>query len=73
MRRLMADNPMEREMRLRLPQSVADRADALIARLAQHPELAAAGRVTRATVLRLAMMRGLALLEQEYPEPAAEG
>lgn len=52
---------------LRVPADVLDRADALIEPLARDPMLRAAGRgVSRAMVLRLAVLRGLDALEAEH-------
>jgi len=52
---------------LRLPAEVADRAEALVEPLSQEPLLMAAGRgLTRASVLRLAVLEGLASLEKKY-------
>lgn len=51
---------------LRLSDALIARADALIPRLAES-DIAAAGEVSRATVLRLCVMRGLSLLEESYP------
>lgn len=42
------------------------RADALVPKLAKHPVLAAMGKITRSTVLRLAITQGLDALEKEY-------
>lgn len=50
---------------LRLPQSLIDRADALIDRLAENEEALLLGRVSRSIVLRLAVLRGLEQLEQQ--------
>lgn len=50
---------------LRLPQSFVDRADALIADLAQDEESLLLGRVSRSIVLRLAVLRGLETLEAQ--------
>ena len=52
---------------LRLPRSLLDRADALIALLKKRPEFAVQ-RITRSTVLRLALMRGLDALEADHPK-----
>lgn len=53
-------------MSLRLGDEILGRADALIPALQRDPVVqAAAPQVTRATVLRLAVLKGLALLEQE--------
>jgi len=50
---------------LRLPQSLVDRADALIDDLAQDEEALLLGRVSRSIVLRLAVLRGLEQLEAQ--------
>jgi hypothetical protein len=60
----MADESMT--VQLRLPQSLIEQADALIEALSRDRDLSAAGRITRATVLRLALARGLENLAQEY-------
>ncbi len=52
-------------IQLRLPQSIVGRADALLALLLEDPALTAMGRVTRTSVLRLAILRGLEVLENE--------
>jgi hypothetical protein len=53
-------------VQLRLPISLLDQADALIEVLSRDRDLSAAGRITRATVLRLAVARGLENLAHEY-------
>jgi hypothetical protein len=53
-------------VQLRLPVSLLDQADALIEVLSHDRDLSAAGRITRATVLRLAVARGLENLAHEY-------
>jgi hypothetical protein len=53
-------------VQLRLPVSLLEEADALIKALSRDRTLSAAGRITRATVLRLALARGLESLTQEY-------
>jgi hypothetical protein len=53
-------------VQLRLPQSFIDQADTLIEVLSRDRDLSAAGRITRATVLRLAVARGLEDLAREY-------
>jgi hypothetical protein len=55
---------------LRLPQSLVDRADALIDSLAQDEEALLLGRVSRSIVLRLAVLRGLETLEAQVSERA---
>jgi hypothetical protein len=47
-----------------LPPEVVDRADALMAHASRFPELALA-RISRTAILRLAILRGLEVLEQE--------
>ena len=54
---------------IRLPQSIVDRADGLIRALAADERIAliaGPGRVSRSTVLRLAIAEGLAVLESQY-------
>ncbi len=51
---------------LRLPHAHVARLEALVPKIADAPELATVGRVTRSDVLRLAVLRGLAALEEEY-------
>jgi hypothetical protein len=53
-------------VQLRLPTSLIEQADALIEVLSRDRDLSAAGRITRATVLRLAVARGLENLADEY-------
>ena len=50
---------------LRLPAALLDRADALVSTAGQVAELATVTSVTRADVLRAAIVRGLAALEAE--------
>ena len=52
---------------LRLPEAFVKRADALALRLRNVPEMAATGDVNRSKVLRLAIAKGLAVLEAEHP------
>ena len=58
------DMANEEAVSLRLPAGTMDRAETLIAELKRHPALQAA-RVSRALVLRLALLRGLEELERE--------
>jgi hypothetical protein len=58
---------------LRLPQSLVDRADALIDELAQDEEALLLGRVSRSIVLRLAVLRGLEQLEGQVNKKAQAG
>jgi hypothetical protein len=54
---------------VRLPINVLDRARALVPRLRRSRELRDLGRLTLTTVVRMALVRGLEVLEQQYPEP----
>ena len=69
MERLMTE-PLEKPTQLRLPREALERAEMLIPLLAQHPEFRALGRLSRATVLRLAVLHGLEVLEQRAGEKA---
>ena len=56
---------------VRLPDELLDRAEALRAAVrATLPELRAVGAVSRATVIRLALLRGLDALERECADDA---
>ena len=50
---------------LRLPQSLVDRADALIPRLGEEDHMLMVGRVSRSIVLRLAVLKGLEAIEAQ--------
>jgi hypothetical protein len=50
---------------LRLPASLVERADALLEHLTESDETVFLGRPSRSIVLRLAVLRGLELLEQQ--------
>jgi hypothetical protein len=56
---------------LQLPEEVIGRADRMRRRLFGIPDLDRDG-ITRATVLRIAIARGLEALEREYPERRQE-
>lgn len=58
-------NDKELPTSMRLPARLIERADALVDKLQDHPQFEAMTRVTRATVLREALARGIAELEQE--------
>jgi hypothetical protein len=58
---------------LRLPNDLVDRLDALVPLVAAHPRWRAFGRVTRSTVLRLAVDRGLGPLEAECRAQNTDG
>ena len=57
---------------IKLPQDLFDRAEALVARMTDAPELFAASRKSTAAVIRLAMSIGLKELEQKYPATDGE-
>jgi len=52
-------------LNIRLDESMVERLDALIPWLESQPNIAALSSVTRSTVHRLALVRGLDLLEAE--------
>jgi hypothetical protein len=68
---LMAE-PLEKPTQLRLPREALERADTLIPLLAKHPEFRALGRLSKATVLRLAVLHGLEVLEHRVQPTAAK-
>jgi hypothetical protein len=55
----------ETTITLRLPMDLLEKADALVPKVAGHGDLQAV-RITRSTVLRLALLRGIETLEREY-------
>lgn len=57
----------------RPPADLVARADALVPALDADPEIHAHGRVSRSTVIRLALLRGLASLEAEYTTASRKG
>jgi hypothetical protein len=54
------------QISLRVPAEALRRADQLVPKLVSDQTLAAVARVTRSTVLKLALMRGLDVLEREF-------
>ena len=62
----------DKQVVVRMPAGLADRLDRLVPQLAADPHLAAAGRVTRSMVARLALMRGLQALEDDRRATAGE-
>ena len=60
-------------VQLRLPTSLIDQADTLNGVLSRDRDLSAAGRITRATVLRLAVARGLESLANQYGQTETSG
>ena len=71
MENLMTE-PLEKPTQLRLPREALERAEILIPLLAKHPEFRALGRLSKATVLRLAVLHGLEVLEHRIQPTAAE-
>jgi hypothetical protein len=67
---ILMTEPLEKPTQLRLPREALERAETLIPLLAQHPEFRALGRLSKATVLRLAVLHGLEVLEQRAREKA---
>ena len=57
------------QVAIRVEADLLARATALAERMAQAPDLRAF-RVSRASVLRLAMLRGLDALDVDYPDPS---
>ena len=55
---------------VRLPDAVVERVDALVDRLATEDAGQALGRLSRSAVLRLAIVRGLDVLESEHERGA---
>ena len=53
------------QLSMRVPKELIERADALIPKLSKVPELSTWGRVSRAAVLRLVMLRGLEAIEAQ--------
>ncbi len=56
-----------------LPEAMVERADDLREALVNAPELAILPNVTRSDVLRLAVLRGLEVLEREYEAVVDQG
>jgi hypothetical protein len=61
---MVKDTPIS----LRIPEAMLERADALVPLLGDDPELAmvVGGKVTRSTVLRVALLRGIKALEADF-------
>ncbi len=57
---------------LRLPRHMLELADSVLPYAANQPELAITPTVTRSDVLRLAILRGLRLLDEEYDDVVDE-
>jgi hypothetical protein len=72
METLMSE-PFEQPTHLRLPRDVHARAEALVPQLAEDPELRALGRMSKAAVLRLAVLHGLEVLEQRAQRRSKKG
>lgn len=54
------------KLSLRVPPDVLKRADGLRSKVSRDPSVNPLGQVTRSTVLKLALMRGLDELEKQY-------
>ncbi len=78
MRALRGELPMleaemtEKQVALRIPGEWLERVGELEPRIAADPTFQAFGAVKRSTVLRLALARGLEVLEAEYPGEAGD-
>lgn len=66
----MADSTI---VTLRLPKSLVERADALIPQLREDEQMVVVGRVSRSIVLRLAVLKGLAALEEQVSAAPERG
>ncbi|MCB9797280.1 MAG: hypothetical protein H6741_31715 [Alphaproteobacteria bacterium] len=64
--------PPQTQIAIRLPAELIERADALIPTLEGDRELRTWGRVSRAAVIRLAVLRGLEALEREHGVPGVD-
>ena len=61
----------EQQISIRLEPDVAERAESLVAKMTTRPEFRPF-RLTRASVLRMAMLEGLEVLEQRYGDAASD-
>lgn len=59
------EKPMTEQQAVKIPLDLLERADALIPAIEARPDLRAYGRASRATVVRLALARGLDALAAE--------
>jgi hypothetical protein len=64
--RMKRKEPTQRQISTWVMTEDLQRAAELAPKLAKNPLVAAVGRVTRSTVLRLAITRGLDVLEKEH-------
>ncbi len=61
----------DQQLTMRISVDYLNRAQALIPLVQQDPAASVYGRISRASILRLAMLKGLELLEEKYgPLPA---
>ncbi len=60
------DMSSDETVNVRLPTELLERAEALVAELEKDPQLRVTGRVSRSTVLRLAVWKGIEALETAY-------
>jgi hypothetical protein len=64
--------PFEKPTQLWLPRDALERAEAFVPLLAKHTEFRALGRLSKATVLPLAVVHGLEVLEHRVQPTAKE-
>lgn len=64
----LMDEKLSIPIQIRIPEDLLGRADALQVAIAKDPALRAMGRITRTAVLRLAILHGLEVLEQQYSQ-----
>tara|TARA_R110000824_G_scaffold389349_1_gene585398 strand:- start:177 stop:377 length:201 start_codon:yes stop_codon:yes gene_type:complete len=64
--------PYKVQKALRLSRTILDRADALIDELAGDERIAAMGSMSQTAVLRLAIIKGLKILEKELDDHDAK-
>lgn len=62
----MANVAADKKLSLRVTPDVLKRADALRAKVARDAKVIPLGKVTQSTIMKLALIEGLAVLEQRY-------
>jgi hypothetical protein len=62
----MAESRRGVPVSVRVPPELARRMDRLIPKIAKDPAVATLGIVTRSTLVKLAILKGVEVLEQEY-------
>ena len=58
----------KKALNLKVDKEIIERAEALIPRLKADPELSALGRISVSSIIRLAILRGIEVLEKQYNE-----